>query len=265
MRDCGPMAGIEILRDVPSPLEGFSRTLRIYTPAAYDAEPNARFGVVYLNDGQNVLDHPETATFPSWSTDRALEQAMAARRIGKWMLVGVDSGPGRFEDYSPWPEPRAQVKGRGERYARFLTETLKPFIDARYRTRPDGSSTAVMGSSLGGLISLYLGLSRPHVFGRIGALSPSVMWCQDELFRRWDRRVTPALRVYLDAGTSERLTLGGMDMDYGRAVQAFHRHLESLGYGPDELKLVLEPDAPHHESAWQRRFPGALEWLLREP
>jgi len=250
------MGEITIVRDFPSPLEGFSRTLRIFTPELYRRDPAARFGVLYMHDGQNVLAHPETAVFPSWSANLALEQALQRQRIGPWMIVGIDhSGVGRFEDYSPWPDPRQGVTGRGATYARFLIEHLKPYIDARFRTRPEAELTATAGASLGGLISLYLGLSHPEVFGRVAALSPSTMWCDDGLFRHWDRRGERPLRLYLDVGGRE-------SMNYAQSVVAFHRHLSKLGYRDEDLRLVVDPEAPHHESAWERRLPAALEWLL---
>ncbi|MHB8873120.1 MAG: alpha/beta hydrolase [Myxococcaceae bacterium] len=255
---------LEFIRDLASPPEGISRTVRVFTPGRYARDRKARFGVVYMQDGQNVFAHPESAVSPSWSANLALERLLKARRIGPWMIVAVDhTGVGRFESYSPWPERRAGVKGRGELYGRFVVEHLKPLIDQRYRTRSEAARTAVVGSSLGGLISLYLGWRYPETFGRIGGLSPSVMWCHDELARRWDKKSPQPPRVYLDAGAQEHLTLTGIEMSYAQSVAAFHRHLQSLGYGDDELRLVLEPGAPHHESAWERRLPAALEWLLR--
>ncbi|MBI3183685.1 MAG: alpha/beta hydrolase [Myxococcales bacterium] len=257
------MGQIEILRGFPAGVEGFSRTLRILTPDLYERDRSARFGVLYMHDGQNVLAHPESATYPSWSANIALERLMAEGRIGRWMIVAVDhSGPGRFEDYSPWPEPRAGVSGRGETYARFLLHELKPWVDARYRTEVGPQGTAAMGASLGGLVSLYLGWRYPDVVGRVGGVSPSVMWCEGALFRNWTAHTRKWSRIYLDVGTEEYQVLHGVEMDYLAQTRAFYEHLGSLGYADWELRLWVEPGAHHHERDWERRLPEALAWLL---
>jgi predicted alpha/beta superfamily hydrolase len=256
------MGHVHILRDFHSLPEGFTRTLRIYTPDAYDARPHERFGVLYMHDGQNVFAHPESARFDTWCANHALEQVMAEGSVGPWIIVGVDSGPGRLHEFSPFDEPRAGVQARAEPYARFLVEHLKPWVDRVYRTRPDAPSTAVAGSSLGGLVSLWLGLTRPDVFGRVGAFSPTVMWSERQLWRHWREHTRRWSRIYLDAGEHEFVHVGGQDLDYGPATRDFHAHLRSLGYGDHELRLVLEPGGAHFEDAWQRRLPDALRWLL---
>lgn len=257
------MGHLEILSNVPSRAEGFPRTLRIFTPELYDHAPDARFGVIYMQDGQNVFDDPRSARYPTWNANVALEALQRQGKIGPWMVVGIDHGLGRFEDYSPWDEPRAKVKARGDLYARFVVEELKPWVDAHYRTRAEAEGTAVMGSSLGGLISLYLHLKHPRVFGRVGALSPSVMWGDDGLFRHWTAHTREWSRIYIDAGADEGFELGTFPMRYGERVRAFAEHLRSLGYGDHELCAILEPGGQHTEGDWQRRLPFALEWLLR--
>ncbi len=258
------MRHIQILRNFPSRAEGLSRTLRIFTPDLYDREPQARFGVLYMHDGQNVFEHPESARHPTWCADLALERLVDNREIGPWIIVAVDHGLGRFEDFSPWDEPRADVRAQGDRYARFLVEELKPWIDRTYRTRPEATSTAVMGSSLGGLISLYLGMQYGETFGRVGALSPSVMWSEDGLFRHWREHKRVWTRLYIDAGDQEMFELGTFPMRYGASVRAFCEHLHALGYAPHELRCVLEPGGQHNEGDWQRRLPEALRWLLAD-
>ncbi|MFZ5470991.1 MAG: alpha/beta hydrolase [Myxococcota bacterium] len=256
------MGHIEILRDVPSNAEGVSRTLRIFTPSRYHQDPSARFGVVYMQDGQNVFAHPASACFPTWSANLTLERLIDEGRVSPWMIVAVDHGEGRFDDYSPWDDPRLKVRGRAERYARFLLDELKPWVDRTYRTRPEATATAVAGSSLGGLASLYLGWRHGDTFGRVGAFSPSVMWCNGELFRQWNARPLRFTRLYLDAGAKEHLHLDGEPMPYGEKVGEFHLHLRKLGYSEDELKLVLEPGGQHSEADWARRLPAALTWFL---
>lgn len=257
-----PSGHLQILRDFPSWREPHRRTVRIYTPAAYDREPERRFGVLYLQDGQNVFAHPESARFHTWMANSAIEQLAASGRTEPWLIVAIDHSPDRFGDYTPWDDHESHVTAHGERYARFLVEELKPFVDQHYRTRTDPEWTAVAGSSLGGLISLYLGFSRPHVFGRIGGFSPSVMWSHGKLFQHWRAHSGRWTRIYLDAGADERMALDGRHLDYGNAARAFYEHLRGLGYADHEVKLWLEPGGQHDETDWQRRFPVAMSWLL---
>lgn len=256
------MGYVHIIREFESPLEGIRRTVRIYTPDAYDADPGHRFPVLYMQDGQNVFAHPESARFETWCANQAMESLVAEGRIEPWIIVGVDHSPARFEDYSPWPEPTVGAQGRGALYARFLTETLKPFIDHTYRTRTEAPWTGVMGSSLGGLISLYLGMKHGDVFGRIGGVSPTVMWGGGELFREWKQHTKQWSRIYLDAGSAEHIVVSGKPLDYGNCTRDFFVHLKKLGYGDHELCLVLEPGGEHNEVDWQRRLPFAFRWLL---
>ncbi|HEX5750787.1 MAG TPA: alpha/beta hydrolase-fold protein [Archangium sp.] len=256
------MGHVHIIRDFASPQEGFTRTVRIYTPDGYEQAPHHRFPVLYMHDGQNVFAHPESAVFDTWCANLTLERMVDEGRAEPWIIVAVDSGPGRLEEYSPWNEGRANVRARGDVYARFIVETLKPYVDGMYRTRQGSEWTAIMGSSLGGLMSLYLGWKYPEVFGRIGALSPSVMWSEYKLFEHWTSHSRRWSRIYLDAGTHEWINPGGVPLPYGEATRDFYVHLKQLGYADHELALVLEPEGLHHEAAWQRRLPVAMNWLL---
>lgn len=256
------MGHVHIVRDLPSPLEGFSRTVRIYTPDAYDSMPWHRFPVLYMHDGQNVFAHPESALFDTWCANLALEQAVDSGHLEPWIIVAVDSGQGRLQEYSPWDDAGGRVKARGESYARFLVEHLKPLVDQHYRTREGAEWTGAMGSSLGGLMSLYLGSRYPNIFGRIGALSPTVMWSNSRLFSEWGTHPRRWTRIYLDAGEQEFIHADGVPLDYGRGTRAFYEHLKTLGYADHEVSLVLEPGGEHHERDWQRRLPLAMRWLL---
>lgn len=256
------MGHLHILRDFYSWGEHTTRTLRIYTPTAYDLEPDRTFGVLYMHDGQNVFAHPDSARYDTWCANEAMESLAGAGEIEPWLVVGIDHGPDRMHDYSPWDEPRANVQGRGERYSAFLVDHVKPYIDRTYRTRPEAMWTATLGASLGGVISLYLGLAYPHVFGRLGGVSPTLMWSDGALFRHWQAHTRHWSRIYLDAGDREFVHVGGMDLNYGEVTQAFYRHLKSLGYADHEVWLNLEPGGAHYEADWRRRLPDAFRWLL---
>ena len=257
------MGFLQILRAFPSPPEKFPRTLRVYLPDAYFRDEGRRFGVLYMQDGQNVFAHPESARLETWGANETIERLAGSRAIEPWIIVGVDHAEGRFEDYSPWVEPKVHAGGRAEVYAEFLIEHLKPFIDATYRTRTEREWTAVAGSSLGGLITLWLGLKHPDVYGRVGAFSPTVMWAGRRMFRAWNKHGPLPQLIYLDVGANERFDVDNVHLDYGGQVRAFAEQLQHLGYDHDELRVVLEPGGQHSEVDWRRRLPGALTWLLR--
>lgn len=257
------MGHLQIIRDFASPEEGGTRTVRIYTPDAYDADPQRRFGVLFMQDGQNVFAHPESARYDTWMANNAVEALSREGAIDPWIIVGIDHGPDRFGDYSPWDDPVSNVvPAKGQRYARFIDDHLLPFIDAHYRTRPDPRWRALMGASLGGLISLYMHMARPDLYGRVGGVSPSVMWSQALLFAYWKAHPRKFSKIYLDAGETEFIVVDGRALDYGSATRTFYEHLKGLGYEDHELKVVLEPGGQHFEADWQRRLPGAMRWLL---
>jgi predicted alpha/beta superfamily hydrolase len=256
------LGAISIIRDFYSYPESFTRTIRVFTPDAYDRDPGQRFPVLYMHDGQNVFSHPESALYHTWCANTTMERLVSEGALNPWIIVGVDHGPFRFVEYLPWNDLHFGVHGRGEAYAEFLSNHLKPFIDGTYRTLTDSKETTTMGASLGGLISLYLGLTRPHIFGRIGAVSPSVMWCEARLFREWREHSRQWSKIYIDAGENERVNWAGNDMDYASGVSSFYDHLRGLGYADWELRLFLEPGGIHHEIDWQRRFPDICRWLL---
>ena len=110
------MGYVHILRDFYSYPEQATRTLRIYTPDAYDGEPERRFPVLYMCDGQNIFDHPESALFHTWRANLAMEQGVSAGAHPPWIIVGLDHLPGRFEEYSPWPFPVRGVEPRGAQF-----------------------------------------------------------------------------------------------------------------------------------------------------
>ncbi len=247
---------------MPSKAEGETRTLRIYTPDAYDREPERRFPVLYFQDGQNIFDPPVSTERGSWGANGTLERLVAEGRCEPWILVGIDHGPDRFTQYSPWPEPRLGVEAGAPHYLDFLVDELMPWVDRHYRTRTGPIDTAIAGASLGGLVSLYAALRFPERFGRIGAFSPTVMWSLDALISAWSAHPRVWSRLYLDVGTLEGRRLGPIELNYPEAVRGFWSHLVGLGYADWELRCVIDEGGLHDEAAWRRRLPDALAWLL---
>jgi isoamylase len=240
----------QTLRDVWSPQLRNRRHVDIYLPASY--ESGARFPVVYMHDGQNLSD-PSIAFAGTWGLESVLAD-LAAREIEP-IVVGVHNTEQRLAEYSPFPDAK-RGGGNGHAYLSFLVHTLKPRIDRRYRTDAVPHRTAIVGSSMGGLISLYAWLRRPDVFGLAGVLSPSLWFGRERLFDFVQRTELPGGRIYLDTGTAEgESTL--------RDAQALWEMLQpKVGSDHERAIYVEDEGAGHDEAAWGRRLTGALEFLL---
>lgn len=255
------MGTIQILRDFYSPVERINRTIRIYTPDAYHQNPDQRFPVLYMFDGQNIFAHPESAVFDTWCANWTMDKLAYEGSIPPWIIVGIDHTDDRFNEYSPW------IGGKADRTAKFVVESLKPYIDKTYRTRPEQQWTGVMGASMGALITLYMGMAYPQIFGRIGSLSATLMWGKGlfgkgQMFSLWDRKRDAWSKIYIYVGGEEKYSFNGVWLDYPPINRDFYEHLKKLGYADYELRFKLAEGEPHHEKAWQRQLPDIMRWLL---
>jgi predicted alpha/beta superfamily hydrolase len=230
------------------------RAIDVYLPQSYGTG-RLRYPVVYVQDGQNLSDPFIAFGGQTWQVEGALER-LRTRGIEP-IVVGVhNAGEARLAEYSPFPDAR-HGGGAGPRYFRFLIDTLKPRIDAQYRTRRDRDNTTILGSSMGGLISLYAFFLRPSPFGRVGAMSPSLWFGQREILTFVERARYTRGRIYLDTGTAE-------GADTLRNARAMARLLRERGYrSRSTLRYVEANGHQHTERDWARRLPGALEFLLR--
>lgn len=237
---------------LPMPDLGRSRRLRIYLPPGYATHVERRYPVIYMHDGQNLFDDA-TAYAGEWGVDEAMNSLSGTHGF-EAIVVGVDNGgERRMAELSPTANSEVDSP-EGPQYARFVVEVVKPWVDQRYRTRPERASTAIMGSSMGGLISHYAIDRYPDTFSKAGVFSPSY-WAAPQMIEDAARRRVPAdTRLYLYAGGSEG---GSMERDTRRMYAA-------LG-GPgaaDRLSLHVVPDAEHDEAAWRAEFARAVVWLF---
>jgi predicted alpha/beta superfamily hydrolase len=176
-----------------------ARDVLVWLPPGYDSEPGRRYPTLYLHDG--------ASPFVIWRIDEIAKPLIASRVIEPLIIVFIPNGGSeedRFNEYTPTRPRNAKAGGQADAYGRALVEELKPLIDSTYRTLPDASNTALGGASLGGLVSLYLGLKYPDVFGKLALISPSVWW-DDRMIVRSVKALKsrPALRIWLDVGTKE--------------------------------------------------------------
>ncbi len=259
---------LKVLEGVYSPRLRSRRDLFVYLPPSY-AEGYKRYPVIYMQDGQNLFD--SAASFSGeWGVDETLE-ALSHEGL-EAIAVGIPNGGAeRLSEYSPFADP-AHGGGKGEAYLRFVVGTVKPLVDREFRTLPRRRHTGILGSSMGGLISLYAFFRHPEYFGFAGAMSPA-FWFADKAIFSFVREA-PRLRgkLYLDVGTDEygphqaglraRMQARGKSRRHVAEVRYMHDLLRQRGFRREQLRYVEEEGAQHHELAWARRLPGALRFLL---
>jgi len=234
------------------------RTLIVYLPPAYEQKQDAKYPVLYLQDGQNLFDG-STSYVPgmTWHVAETADVLIESQQIEPLIIVGIyHAAEQRINEYTPVRD-RKRGGGGAQRYARMLVEEIKPFIDAEYRTLRDPAHTGVGGSSLGGLVSVFLGMWHPEIFGKVAAMSPSVWW-KDRWVLRFVQSVSPKprLRIWLDMGTGE-----------GEAaladVKSLLTLLEQKGWEQgSDLSFYLADGAPHSETAWAERVGPMLQFLF---
>ncbi|HLM54902.1 MAG TPA: alpha/beta hydrolase-fold protein [Pyrinomonadaceae bacterium] len=234
------------------------RDVLVFLPPGYGAEPARRYPALYLHDGQNLFDG-ETAYIRGrqWRFSETAQALINARSVEPLIVVGIyNTGHARLDEYTPTPCARMKAGGKADLYGRLIVEELKPFIDSRYRTLPDASHTGLGGSSLGGLVSLYLGLRHPDTFGRLAVLSPSVWWDNRAIVRevRAMRSRTGA-RIWLDMGTAESRNATKDARVLRDALVEKGWHLER------DLKYHEAHGAGHDEHAWAERVNPLLRFL----
>ena len=250
-----------VIHDFRSRFLPDDRTLYIYLPEAYLTEPLRRFPVFYLHDGQNLFDgRTSYVVNRTWRAHTTADALNRAGLIEPVILVGIaNTGERRMAEYTPTRDPKLGG-GEGHLYGRSLLEELKPFIDSTFRTLPDPANTALGGSSLGGLISLYLGFEHPEAFGKIAALSPSLWWDHRSLLNRIESDLSstprPDLRIWLDMGTEEGAR-------HVRDTELLVRLLERHGWRTHaDLAYLRASGATHSEDSWAARFDQVLQFLF---
>ena len=235
------IGALKVLPDLYSTQLANKRDVLIHLPTSYNTG-GRRYPVIYMHDAQNLFDPATSFVGEVWHVDSALT-ALAYQGL-EAIVVGLPhAGQARIHEFNPWD--------RGDDYLAFIVDTVRPLVNHEFRTMSERSHTGIMGSSLGGLISLYAFFRYSQVFGLAGALSPA-LWVQRGRIYEYVRTVpfSPG-RIYVDNGTREG------------SAQGIYDSLRDKGYRPDlDVRYVREEGGMHTESAWARRLPDALRFLL---
>ncbi|TNE65976.1 MAG: carbohydrate esterase [Bacteroidetes bacterium] len=228
------------------------RRISILLPWNYE-KSGKRYPVLYLQDGQNLFE--DEAPFGTWGVDKHLA-ALSEKGNGDFIVVAIDhGGKERIREFSPY-DSQKWGEGLGKDYAHFLTETLKPYIDAEFRTLPDRSHTGIGGSSMGGLISIYAGILFPEVYSKFMVFSPSLWVTPRVYYEPFQFASYPSTRIYLYAGGKEG---AGMLTNAKR----FKQTMEKRSASRVQLHLEIDPEGLHNEARWGQEFPKAAEWLYK--
>ena len=236
------------------------RDVSVYVPPGYDEHPNRSYPVLYLQDGQNLFD-PRTSFVPgrTWKVAETADAEVGAHAVDPLIIVGIaNAGDQRLTEYTPTRDWK-MGGGDADKYGKLLVHELLPFIRANYRVRHGVEHTGLGGSSLGGLVSLYLGLQYPEIFGKLAIMSPSVWWNHKSILG-WVNERSPGLtqrpRIWLDVGDAEgRRTLADTDLLSSR--------MQALGWRPArDLHYERVPGGTHDEAAWAQRVGPMLRFLF---
>ena len=263
------------------------RDVTVWLPPGYDAS-DARWPVLYMHDGQNLFDASRAPYGAEWGVDEHVARLGGGGQIRAPLVVGVGNTPLRLREYIPAnliralpDDMRADVQAiyggepLSDGYLRFLVEELKPFIDGAYRTLPGRDDTVIMGSSMGGLISMYALMRHPEVFGAAGCVSthwpirieqlsdPAALaaW-RDRLTGAWTGVVRSDLpppgahRLYFDRGDES------LDAFYAEFQSRIDATIRAAGWTPDRFRSLVFPGAEHNEKSWNARLDAPLTFLL---
>jgi len=233
------------------------RTLIVYVPPDYERDTHQRYPVLYMHDGQNLFDSSTAFAGNEWRLDDTAEELIEQGAIEPLIIVGIyNTGEQRIHEYTPTADAKLGG-GKADLYGRMLVEEIRPFIDGTYRTLRAAENTGLGGSSLGGLVTLHLGLKYPQIFGKLAILSPSVWWDNKVILREIEQLPQrPDLKIWLDMGTEE----GGMALE---DTEMLRDAMSAKGWSVGQDLAYSEIlGATHSENSWAERVGPFLQFLF---
>lgn len=238
----------------------------IYLPKNYLKQHNKHYPVVYMLDGQNLFSEALSYSY-EWQVDETL--ALTQLEV---IVVGIANGSERWKEYNPWNSVNymgKNIQGLGKKTIQFIQEELKPYIDANYRTLKGAEDTALLGSSLGGLMALYAVIEHNKTFGKVAAFSPSFSFTTVDAQASLDpekSNLISAVKRVKSNNEKNKIYFDVGEVEYGSFVllDALYESFISAGYAPSQLKMVKDKMGRHCELDWSKRFPVALNWLFND-
>ena len=241
---------IKYHNDFKSSLLRYPRNLIVWLPPTYGKDISRRYPVIYMQDGQNIIDPKTALRGYEWKVDETMDSLIRNNLVKEAIVVGVYHTPDREFEF---------IDGdQGKNYISFFVNELKPFIDKTYRTKPDRENTSVMGSAMGGLVSFRLAWSNPQIFKYAACFSPTFNLENDKILREVKTYKGPSkdLKIYLDCGTK------GYDAELHRSFEEMESILKTKGYNDSNLMTFDDPNGDHDEKAWSSRFWRPVTFFL---
>jgi len=234
-------------RDFYSPQLNNSRDLIVWLPPNYNTKISKRYPVVYLHDGQNVFDPSTSYLGIDWQLDETVTNLINSNKINEIIMVALYCTNDRSSEYSP--------RHNGNKYSKFLIKTVKPFIDSTYRTLKDAKNTAVMGSSMGGIISFHLAWEYPEIFSMAGCLSPAFLVDNSEIVKRVKKsKKERPIKLVIINGTVD------LEAELQPAITKMVNVLKDKEF--ENIIYEIFEDAKHNESAWAKQVEIPLLYFF---
>jgi predicted alpha/beta superfamily hydrolase len=254
---------IKIIENFHSEVLNNKRKIRIYLPPSYASDQNKHYPVLYVHDGQNVFHAAESFSGESWNLHQTAEKLIKKKLIEEIVIVAADNmGEERLSEYAHQDGfyKGERVKAQGFKYEKFLIQELMPFIEENYRIKKGAENTALMGSSMGGLVTFNIGLRRTDLFSKLAVMSPSFWWGKSSPLEKINSYNYQNLnsKIWLDTGDAE-----GKFMSFTEEVISRLKYLkQSLNL---DLLYYQVPGAVHSETAWAARVHCPLIYFYGEP
>ncbi|AHG87151.1 putative alpha/beta superfamily hydrolase [Bibersteinia trehalosi] len=256
------------------PYYNHHRRIRVLLPEGYYNEPWHRYPVLYMHDGQNVFYSKESYSGYSWKIIPTIKKH---KEFPKFIVVGIDNaGERRLDEYGPWQTNTgthdfSSAGGDGIKYGDWVVHHVKPFIDYHYRTMPERENTLLAGSSMGGIITAYMGAAYPEVFGHLGVFSLASWFSEPDFLDFLHKKpLNHDNRVFIQVGTNEgdevdAKFIQNMNQAYIDCTLHYYQALIRTGHPLDNIRLKIMANEIHHESHWAYHFVEFLRFsLLRQ-
>ncbi|GGG40147.1 TIM-barrel domain-containing protein [Bizionia arctica] len=239
------------------------RRVWMYLPPNYKTS-NKSFPVVYMHDAQNLFDKRTSSYSNEWEVDETLNKLFKEHNF-ELIVVGIDhGGDKRLDEYSPWKNDE-YGGGEGDAYMEFIVNTLKPYVDNHYKTLTDKSNTAIIGSSMGGLISYYAALEYPDIFGKVGVYSPA-FWFAPEVsdFSKTNGEIQDTKIYFLAGGKEGENTAFSEISQTASDMNNIINVLKAQGFPPKNIQSKVVAEGKHNEDLWRNGFEETILWLFPE-